>query len=53
MRRDEYERTLDELGKLSSSVTRTIRLKKSESQSEVENIYITKDIPPSDVLQSP
>ena len=53
VRRDEYENTLDELSKLSSSVTRAIGSKKNKSMSEVENIYITKDMPPSDVLQSP
>jgi hypothetical protein len=53
MRRDEYENTLDKLGKLSSSVTRAIGSKKSKSKSEVENVYMTKAMPPSDVLQSP
>lgn len=49
VRREEHEQILDELGKLSSSVTRTIGSRKSQS----ENVYQTTALPPSDVLQSP
>ena len=45
----DHEHILNELGRLSSSMTRQIELRKSES----ENVSMTRAMPPSDALQSP